>query len=439
MRLPANIIPLVTIFFPESPLLLSSSLNPAVQTPSVTASASVTPTTTPIASASSSAAPSATPSKTPSSKAAAGVEAKLLLSHAGSYASTLRSTYPDQNLALFAEPIWWWQSGSAVDALLTYSSTTGDTQYANLLSNTLITEATATNDFMTVHATGNDDQAWWALAALTAAETNLASTGPVPWVTLAQNVFQEQTTRWDKDKCNGGMKWKILEGDGTDGWHYKSTIANGLFFQMAARLALLTSSTEIKDWAVKSYDWTVSVGLINPEFDVYDGTDDAKGENGCIDVNHNMWSYNVGVFMYGSAVMAKLTGEEKWLNRTKGFIASAKRNFVNEETGELWEAKCEGDGSCDSDQVSFKGTLARWLGATAKLLPGLRESVGSIMHGASDMATAGTIATEAQGAISTFNQLEIVNAGLRLLGVSGKEGMIGTKRDARSVAGRIRW
>lgn len=324
-----------------------------------------------------------------------------------------------------------------MDALLTYTSTTGDSQYAGLLSNTLITEATATNDFMTVHATGNDDQAWWALAALTAAETSFAPAGSIPWAALAQNVFEEQTTRWDNDKCNGGMKWKILEGDGTDGWHYKSAIANGLFFQMAARLALLTSSADIKAWAVKSYDWTVSVGLISPDFDVYDGTDDAKGENGCVDVNHNMWTYNVGVFMYGSAIMARLTGEDQWLERTKGFIASAKRNFVNEETGELWEAKCEGDGSCDSDQVSFKGTLARWLGATAELLPDLRESVEGIMGGASGMATAGT--TEGLGAIASFNQLEIVDAGLRLQGVGGNEGMIGVKRKARSVAGRIWW
>lgn len=348
----------------------------------------------------------------------------------------MRATYPDSALALFAEPIWWWQSGSGVDALLTYTSTTGDSQYATLLSNTLITEATTTNDFMTVHATGNDDQAWWALAALTAAETNFAPTGSVPWATLAQNVFQEQTTRWDKDKCNGGMKWKILEGDGTDGWHYKSSIANGLFFQMAARLALLTSSAETKAWAEKSYDWTVSVGLISPEFDVYDGTDDAKGENGCVDVNHNMWSYNVGVFMYGSAIMAKLTNDDEWLSRTKGFIASAKRNFVNEETGELWEEMCEGDGSCDSDQVSFKGTLARWLGATAELLPELNDSISELMAGASSMATAGT--TEGLGAISSFNLLEAVDAGLRLRGVGGKAGTIGA-RGASSIAGRLNW
>ncbi|KAF1364274.1 glycoside hydrolase, partial [Lizonia empirigonia] len=369
---------------------------------------------------------SAIPSATPSATAPAVPAAKLLLTTAGSFASALRATYPDPGLALFAEPIWWWQSGSAADALLTYTYTTGDSQYATLLSNTLITEATGTNDFMTVHATGNDDQAWWALAALTAAETNLAPTGPLPWATLAQNVFQKQTTRWDKDKCNGGMKWKILEGDGTDGWHYKSAIANGLFFQMAARLALLTSSADIKAWAEKSYNWTVSVGLISPEFDVYDGTDDAKGENGCVDVNHNMWSYNVGVFMYGSAVMANLTNDDEWLARTKGFIASAKRNFVNEETGELWEAMCEGDGSCDSDQVSFKGTLARWLGATAELLPDLRDSVQEVMAGASSMATAGT--AEGLGAIASFNLLEAVDAGLRVQGVSGKEGTIGARR-----------
>lgn len=292
---------------------------------------------------------------------------------------------------------------------------------------------------MTVHATGNDDQAWWALAALTAAETNLTPAGPVPWTTLAQNVFQAQTSRWDHDKCNGGMKWKIQKGDGTDGWHYKSSIANGLFFQLAARLALLTpssSNSEFKAWAEKSYAWTVSVGLISPDFDVYDGTDDAKGPNGCVDVNHNMWSYNVGVFLYGSAVMAKLTGEQEWMHRTKGFIASAKRSFVNEDTGELWEAKCEGDGSCDSDQVSFKGTLARWLGATAELLPELRDRVEEVMGGAATRATATAGETDDADAIADFNQLEVLDAGLRIRGFGGRDGMIGARR---SVAGRVLW
>jgi mannan endo-1,6-alpha-mannosidase len=149
-----------------------------------------------------------------------------------------------------------------------------------------------------------------------------------------------------------------------------------------------------------------------------------------------MWSYNVGVFMYGSAVMSKLTGEDEWLERTKGFIASAKRNFVNEETGELWEAMCEGDGSCDSDQVSFKGTLARWLGATAELLPALKENVQEVMGGASSMATAGSM--EGLGAIASFNRLEIVDAGLRLQGYGGKEGTIGA-RTMRSIAGRVKW
>ena len=434
MLLPPNWVPLVALFFPDSPLLPNVAVGTAIPTSTPISTLASTPTPTPVPT--STVTTSVILSATPSATEAAVPSAKLLLKTAGTYASSLRATYPDQGLALFAEPIWWWQSGSAVDALLTYSSASGDSQYNTLLANTLITEGTPANDFMTVHATGNDDQAWWALAALTAAETNLAPTGPVPWATMAQNVFQQQTTRWDKDKCNGGMKWKILEGDGTDGWHYKSTIANGLFFQMAARIALLTGDADIRAWAVRSYDWTVSVGLINPQFDVYDGTDDAKGENGCVDVNHNMWSYNVGVFMYGSAVMAKLTGEEEWLGRTKGLIASAKRNFVNAETGELWEAQCEADGSCDSDQVSFKGTLARWLGATAELLPELEGSVVEIIGGASGMATART--EEDMGAITSFNHLEIVDAGLRVQGFGGKGGMIGA-RTFSSIAGRVTW
>lgn len=95
-----------------------------------------------------------------------------------------------------------------------------------------------------------------------------------------------------------------------------------------------------------------------------------------------------------------------------------------------------GDGSCDSDQVSFKGTLARWLGATAELLPDLRDSVQEIMAGASSMATAGT--AEGSGAIASFNLLETVDAGLRVQGVGGKEGTIGARR-IRSIAGRVKW
>jgi mannan endo-1,6-alpha-mannosidase len=346
-------------------------------------------------------------------------------------AISLKNHYPNPSVALLAQPFWWWQSGSAIDALLTYSATTGNKEYDALLQNTMASQTTGTNDFMTVDATGNDDQAWWGLAAMTAAENGLPQAGPTPWLNLARNVFNSQKSRWAESSCGGGMRWKIAKGDEKDGWHYKNSITNGLFFQLAARLAKHTNDAEASRWAEKAYDWTAGVGLIDKEFNVYDGTDAAKG---CVDVNHDMWSYNVAVFMHGAAVMAAHTGDKKWTARTKGFIAATKRTFVNRDSGALWERKCELKGECNTDQLSFKGVLARWLGATAQVLPAVKDEVKSIVDKAADKVQSSE--KTGLGPMTSFTYLEVVNAALRAQGLGGVTGMIGAKR---AVAGRILW
>ncbi|CAO2649952.1 Nn.00g012440.m01.CDS01 [Neocucurbitaria sp. VM-36] len=376
-------------------------------------------------------------SSTPIVAADAPVVSSLLTS-AANLAWSLKSTYSNPSIALLPQPFWWWQSGIAIDALLTYSQTTGDKQYSALLQNTLLSQTTGTNDFMTRDATGNDDQAWWALAALTAAENGLPNVGGVSWLDLARNVFNEQKGRWDTSSCGGGIKWKILEGNGKDGWHYKNSISNGLFFQLAARLAKLTGDADAQAWAEKTYDWVASVGLIGEEFQVYDGADDASG---CSSLNGDQWSYNNGVFLYGSAVMAAKTGDSKWVERTRGFIAAAKRTFVNAQTGALFEQRCEAAGSCNTDQVSFKGILARWLGAAATVLPEVRGDVAGIIDGAvTGVQTGGTMGL---GVMGSFVGLEVVDASLRTQGIYGVAGVIGLSKSAltrkRSVAGRILW
>lgn len=364
-----------------------------------------------------------------------------LVASGAQMAQALRSVFPNQNLALLPQPYWWWESGSSIDALLTYGVTTGDKQYQTLASNTLLNQATAGNDFMTPDATGNDDQAWWALAALTAAEGNVpVPAGAVSYLALAQNVFNEQKGRWDSSRCGGGLRWKISVGDGTDGYHYRSSIANGLFFQLAARIAKLTNDAEALSWAEKAYDWVVSVGLIDGDFNVFDGTDDAKGPAGCADVNHDQWSYNVGVFLHGSAVLAAHTSDAKWMDRTKGLLASAQRTFIRD--GALFEEKCEGDSSCNTDQVSFKGSLARWLGATAAVLPDLRVSIANLMG--MNAAKVQAAWSASAGIMQHFTGLEIVDAATRARAEQvASAGMIGEKKSSaklkRSLAGRFWW
>ncbi|KAF2469144.1 glycoside hydrolase [Lindgomyces ingoldianus] len=325
-------------------------------------------------------------------------------SSASTIASSIVSMYPNKALALLSPPSWWWQSGLTLDGLTTYYHTTGDAQYNDLIARTLQSQATGSNDFMTPDATGNDDQAWWALAAMSAAEYGIPSPAGSPsFLAIAQNVFNEQKSRWDNARCNGGMKWKINPSD--DGYHYKSTISNGLFFQLAARIARFTGDADAASWASKSYDWVVSVGLIDGSYNVFDGTDDAKG-TGCVDVNHDLWSYNTGVFLYGAAVMADKTGDAKWSDRAKGFLGAAEKSFVR--NGGLFEQKCEGDGSCNTDQKSFKAALARWMGASATLLPELAGDVQKIIGQAARAVSGGW--TQSWGPGEQLAALDMVDA-----------------------------
>ena len=147
---------------------------------------------------------------------------------------------------------------------------------------------------------GNDDQGFWVLAAMTAAEQQLPnpSTSNTTWLDLGTNVFNLQVSRWNTSSCGGGLRWQIFEFE--DGYNYKNAISTGTFFLLAARLARFTGNQTYSDWAEKSYDWISSSALITSDFKVYDG---AEIDGGCRDATKLEWTYNAAIFLYGSAVM----------------------------------------------------------------------------------------------------------------------------------------
>lgn len=149
---------------------------------------------------------------------------------------------------------------------------------------------------------GNDDQAFWGMAALSAAELTFQNpdSDEPGWLALAQGVFNSMVPRWDTTSCGGGLKWQIFTFNA--GYDYKNSIANGGFFNIAARLALYTGNSTYAEWATKEYDWMTSVGLIGDAYEVYDGTSDTTN---CSSLDHVRWSYNNGIFMLGSAAMWK--------------------------------------------------------------------------------------------------------------------------------------
>jgi mannan endo-1,6-alpha-mannosidase len=85
-------------------------------------------------------------------------------------------------------------------------------------------------------AVGNDDQGFWAMAAMLAAEHSFPDppdTDP-GWLVQAQVVFNEYVSRWDSQHCNGGLRSKIFQWN--IGYDYKDSISNGCFFNVAARV-----------------------------------------------------------------------------------------------------------------------------------------------------------------------------------------------------------
>lgn len=264
---------------------------------------------------------------------------------------------------------------------------TGDTTYNPVIQQALLHQAGDEWDFMPENQTkteGNDDQGFWGMAAMTAAETKFPDPpdGQPGWLALAQGVFNTQVVRWDQQNCNGGLRWQIFTFN--NGYNYKNSISNGCFFNVAARLALYTGNTTYADWAVKTWDWMYNVGLMSPDYHIYDGTQIADN---CTSKDHNTWTYNSGIYMLGAAAMynyvsylyihlelpanmSQTNGSTIWKDRVNG-IVNASADFFNE--GVLYEP-CE-SGTCNVDQRSFKGYFTRWSAATTQLAPFTKETI----------------------------------------------------------------
>lgn len=201
-------------------------------------------------------------------------------------------------------PYFWWESGAMWGALIDYWSFTGDATYNDITSQGILFQVGNDNDFMPQNQSfdmGNDDQAYWAFTALTAAEANFPnppSTEP-SWLSLAQAVFNEQIGRWDNSTCGGGLHWQVFQA--ANGYHLKNTPSNGALFQIAARLARYTHDEMYAQWAVKIWDWMWAVGLVdNVNYMVYDNTDT---NNNCTTLDRQMWTYNGGTMLAGCAIM----------------------------------------------------------------------------------------------------------------------------------------
>lgn len=260
-------------------------------------------------------------------------------------------------------------------AMIDYWYYTGDDKWNDVVIQALMHQVGEHNAYMPENQTlteGNDDQGFWGLAVMSAAEQNFPNppADQPQYLTLAQGVFNTQAARWDTQHCNGGLRWQIFTWN--KGYDYKNTISQGCFFALAARLALYTGNSSYADWAERAWDWTRALNFIDERYYVFDG---AHITTNCTNRIPYQWTYNSGVFINGASAMYNLTGSDLWSERLVGLVNGSDVFFVGPERDIMQEVACETVELCNDDQKSFKAYLSRWLAATTRWAPFLTDRI----------------------------------------------------------------
>jgi mannan endo-1,6-alpha-mannosidase len=122
---------------------------------------------------------------------------------------------------------YWWEGAGLMGTYIDYWHLTGDATYNQVVTEGMLHQVGPNNDYMTPNYTatmGNDDQCFWGISALLAAENGLPNPpqGKPQWLTLAKNVFDVLTIRaHSENTCNGGLRWQVMPTN--VGYNYKNS------------------------------------------------------------------------------------------------------------------------------------------------------------------------------------------------------------------------
>lgn len=124
---------------------------------------------------------------------------------------------------------YWWQGGAMWGALIDYWYTTGDDTWNDYIYDSILLQASDNGDFMDSNWTaslGNDDQAFWGMTAMIAAELKFRDPPEEDhqWLSMTQAVWNEQVAPDRRDgTCGGGLRWQIYPMN--QGYNYKNSKA----------------------------------------------------------------------------------------------------------------------------------------------------------------------------------------------------------------------
>ena len=269
-------------------------------------------------------------------------------------ASTLQSWY-NQDTGLY-RTTGWWNAANVITALADYSRLVHSKQYRPVFSNTFSAAQKTSPGFLNKYY---DDEGWWALAWIDV----YGITHDARYLTMAESVFKDMSGAWD-DTCSGGIWWSKDR-------NYKNAIANELFLDVAAQLALQAKKSNeraaYREWAEKEWNWFEHSGMINSDHLVNDGLDAS-----CANNHKTTWSYNQGVVLGGLAELSKSSKATSGASSNAALLAQADEiakaaiSHITDAQGILHdpcEPKCGGDGT------QFKGIFARNLRILSETQP----------------------------------------------------------------------
>lgn len=196
-----------------------------------------------------------------------------------------------------------WEGSAIFSVMIQFWSLTGDDSNNDAVSEGMYWMRGGDNNYMPTNYSyylANDDQLTWGLAAMTAAEMNYPQKESMPsWVSLAENVWNSVSDRWDESNCGGGLRWMIYPYQA--GYAMKNAVSNGGLFALSARLARYTNNETYSDWAEKIWDWSVDTPLLNEK--KWEIADSTSCEKNCSDHSDLQWTFNYGMYMSGAAYM----------------------------------------------------------------------------------------------------------------------------------------
>nr|6RY0_A Chain A, Mannan endo-1,6-alpha-mannosidase [Thermochaetoides thermophila DSM 1495]6RY1_A Chain A, Mannan endo-1,6-alpha-mannosidase [Thermochaetoides thermophila DSM 1495]6RY2_A Chain A, Mannan endo-1,6-alpha-mannosidase [Thermochaetoides thermophila DSM 1495]6RY5_A Chain A, Mannan endo-1,6-alpha-mannosidase [Thermochaetoides thermophila DSM 1495]6RY6_A Chain A, Mannan endo-1,6-alpha-mannosidase [Thermochaetoides thermophila DSM 1495]6RY7_A Chain A, Mannan endo-1,6-alpha-mannosidase [Thermo len=282
---------------------------------------------------------------------------------------------------------YWWEGGAMMGTYVDYWHLTGDPSYNHVIMEGMLHQVGPNADYQPPNHTaslGNDDQGFWGMSAMLAAENKFPNPpdDKPQWLALAQAVWTTQASPERHDgTCNGGLRWQIPPTNA--GYNYKNTIANACFFDLGARLARYTKNNTYAEWAEKIFDWLYAVGYIDHEtWAVYDG---GHVEHNCTDINRAQFSYNAALLLHGAAFMWNYTEDQKWKDRVDNLLTGILRDFFKD--GVVFEIPCEGrQGACTADMLTFKGYVHRWMAVVTQIAPHTKDRILPVLRTSAEAA-----------------------------------------------------